>query len=125
MCMTTKENFLQLFECNNFSNQLVNNISMIKDNFTCNYFNEISIQKVIKSHNTKSLKIFHLNIRSIKKHKVILKSYLETLNCTFDLIFLTETGSANPSEIENIFQNYKLFIDPPSLKKGVREGQVY
>ena len=63
-----------------------------------------------------------MNIRSINKHKIILKSYLESLNSSFDLIFLTETGHAIHNEIEETFTNYKLFLDPPSLHKerGVR-----
>ncbi|CAL4095019.1 unnamed protein product [Meganyctiphanes norvegica] len=75
-----------------------------------------------KKHNSKSLKVFHLNIRSLNKHKLILKSYLESLNCTFDLIFLTETGNARPDEIEEIFQNYKFYIDSPIPGKGSKGG---
>ena len=52
MCMFAKEKILQKFENNDFSNQLINNISMLKDNFTCNYFNENSIHNVIDFHNT-------------------------------------------------------------------------
>ena len=122
MCMTAKEKILQMFENNDFSNQLINNLSMLKDNYTCNYFNENSFHKVIDHHNPKSLKIFHINIRSINKHKIILKSYIESLKCMFDIIFLTETGNTSINEIENIFQGYKFYLDSPILKKGSKGG---
>ena len=122
LCMSTKEKLLQLFESNNFSNQLINNFNTIKENFTCNYFNESSFQKVLNSHNSCSLKMVHTNIRSINKNKAILKLDLETLNCDFDLIFLSETGKAIPAEIEETFQNYKFFLDAPRLKRGSKGG---
>ena len=62
------------------------------------------------------------NIRSINKNKAILKLDLETLNCDFDLIFLSETGKAIPAEIEETFQNYKFFLDAPRLKRGSKGG---
>ena len=51
-----------------------------------------------------------------------MKTYLDSLNCNFDLIFLTETGNAQPSEIEEIFQNYKFYIDAPLIGKGSKGG---
>ena len=122
LCMSTKEKLLHLFESNNLSNQLINNFNTIKENFTCNYFNESSFQKVLNSHNSCSLKMVHTNIRSINKNKAILKLDLETLNCDFDLIFLSETGKAIPAEIEETFQNYKFFLDAPRLKRGSKGG---
>ena len=122
MCMSAEEKILKKFETNNFSNQLINNLSLLKDNFTCNYFNENSFHKLINHHNAKSLKIFHINIRSINKHKIILKSYLESLKCTFDIIFLTETGNTTLFEIEDTFQNYKFYLDPPIAKRGSKGG---
>ena len=120
--MSTKEKFLQLFEQNDFSNQLFNNLNVFKDNFACGYYNENTFQKVTKTHNPKSLKVFHINIRSLNKHKIILKSYIESLKYTFDIIFLTETGNAIINEIENIFVDYKLFFDAPVQKRGSKGG---
>ena len=51
-----------------------------------------------------------------------MKTYLDSLNCNFDLIFLTETGNAQPNEIEDIFQNYKFYIDTPLIGKGSKGG---
>ena len=122
ICMSTKEKYLKLFENNKLSEQIFQHFSTLQDNFTCNYFNENSFNKLLNTQNTKSLKVFHMNIRSINKHKIILKSYLESLNSSFDLIFLTETGHAIHNEIEETFTNYKLFLDPPSLHKGSKGG---
>ena len=122
LCMSTNEKLLHLFESNNFSNQLINNFNTIKENFTCNYFNESSFKKVLNSHNSCSLKMVHTNIRSINKNKAILKLDLENLNCDFDLIFLSETGNAIPAEIEETFPNYTFLLDAPRLKRGSKGG---
>merc|ERR1739842_203526 len=52
----------------------------------------------------------------------ILKSFLDSLNCNFDLIFITETGHGQPNEIEEIFKNYKFYIDAPIAGKGSKDG---
>ena len=44
------------------------------------------------------------------------------MKCDFDLIFLTETGNAIINEIEEIFQNYKCYIDAPTPGKGSKGG---
>ena len=38
------------------------------------------------------------------------------------MIFLTETGNAQPNEIEEIFPDYKFFIDAPIAGKGSKGG---
>ena len=53
---------------------------------------------------------------------MILKSFLDSLNCNFDLIFITETENAQPNEIEEIIQNYKFYIDAPIAGKGSKGG---
>ena len=121
-CMSSKQSFLKLLENNNLNNQIITQTSLLQENFNCGYKNENSFQKVIKSHNSNPLKIIHLNIRSLNKHKLILKTYLESLNCDFDLIFLSETGNANVSEIEEIFDNYTFYIDNPIQKRGSKGG---
>ena len=121
-CTNNNKNFLKLLEDNNLSKQIVSRTTNILKNFKCTYENENSFHKVVNSHNQKALKIIHLNIRSINKHKILLKTYLEDLKCTFDLIVLSETGNAKVQEIEDIFQNYKFYIDPPKTGKGSKGG---
>lgn len=117
-----KEEFLKSLEANNLSKDIIEHTSTLLENFHCSYENESSFQKLTKKHNSNSLKIFHLNIRSINKHKLLLKHYIESLNCNFDLIFLSETGNAKTEEIEEIFINYIFFIDPPKQGRGSKGG---
>ena len=121
-CLSSNTKFLEQLENNNLSNNIIRQIPTLQENFSCNYQNEHSFQNVLKKHKPKSLKIFHQNIRSLNKNKLILKTYLDSLNCNFDLILLTETGNAKPDEIEEIFQNYKLYIDAPMIGKGSKGG---
>ena len=116
------KNFLKKLEDNNLSSQIIRQTSNILKDFKCSYENESSFNKVIKSHNQKALKIIHLNIRSLNKHKLLLKTYLENLKYTFDLIVLSETGNVKVEEIENIFQNYKLYVDLPKTGRGSKGG---
>ena len=76
----------------------------------------------MKSCSQNALKLFHLNIRSINKHKLLLNTYLDSLKCNFDIIVLSETGNAKIEEIEDIFQNYKFYLDPPKTGKGSKGG---
>ena len=121
-CLSSNNKFLEQLENNNLSKNIIRQIPTLQENFSCKYQNEQSFQNVLKKHKPKSLKTFHQNIRSLNKNKLILKTYLDSLNCNFDLIFLTETGHAQPSEIEEIFQNYKFYIDAPLIGKGSKGG---
>ena len=122
MCMSNIDSFLRLLENNNLSNDIIRQASHLHYNFNCSYQNEISFKKVINNHTLNSLKVFHLNIRSLNKYKLILKSYLEDLKCNFDLIFLSETGNVIVNEIEEVFDHYKFYYDAPSQKRGSKGG---
>ena len=121
-CLSSKTKFLELLENNNLNNQFNRNSADPSKHTDCKYQNEISFQNINKVHSHNALKVFHLNIRSINKHKILLKSYIESLKCNFDLIFLTETGNASINEIEEIFHNYKFFLDEPIPGKGSKGG---
>ena len=73
---------------------------------------------MIPKHQNSSLKIFHLNIRSLNKHCHVLKAYLSCLNSNFDIILLTEIGHANKQLIEKVFTEYTLYYDLSKSKKG-------
>ena len=121
-CLTSHNKFLELLANNNLSNEIFRQLPEMKENFKCTYQTENSFQNLIKKHSSNSLKVFHQNIRSLNKNKLILKSFLDSLNCNFDLIFITETGNAQPNEIEEIFKNYKFYIDAPIAGKGSKGG---
>ena len=120
-CLSSKARFLELLENNGLKN-IFSNVFNYNDNLNCKYHNEISFQKVLKSHSPNALKVYHINIRSLNKHKIILKSYLESLKCKFDIIFLTETGNATKHEIEHFFQDYEFLIDTPKPGKSNKGG---
>ena len=89
-----------------------------KENYTCDYYNQSSLMKVINVHNENSLKTIHINIRSFETNKFKLFYYLNTLKCKFDIIFLTETGKVDTEWAESIFDGYKFVNEPPSSKVG-------
>ena len=104
-------NLLEFFENNNFSNEMYKHVNRIsKGNYTCKYYTEKSFPSVLRGHNSSSLKIFHTNIRSLQLHSFELYTYLETLNCKFDVILLTELGKPYIGFVENIFKGYTLFL---------------
>ena len=115
----SKSKLLDLFSSNGFSKQINNLIKdFAKDNYKCKYHNYSSFPKLLSEHQTKCLKAIHINLRSLELNKYKLKSYLDTLGCEFDLIFLSETGHANIASVEDIFKGYNLIYQPPFTSKG-------
>ena len=115
----SKSRLLDLFSSNGFSNQINNLINdFTKDNYKCKYHNHSSFPKLLKEHHKDCLKATHINIRSLELNKYILKAYLDTLGCEFDLIFLSETGHVNIASVEDVFKGYNLIYQPPSTAKG-------
>ena len=96
----SKNRLLDLFSSNGFSNQINNLINdFAKDNYKCKYHNHSSFPKLLREHLKECLKAMHINIRSLELNKHILKAYLDTLGCEFDLIFLSETGHVNIASV--------------------------
>ena len=118
-CLSSKEHFFKLLEDNNIKSLFSN---IFNYDFNCKYQNKNSFLNTLNSHSSTALKVFHINIRSLNKHKLILKLYFESLKCKFDIIFITETGNASKSEIEHVFQDYEFFIDTPTPGKGSKGG---
>ena len=117
--ISNTEKFLKTFENNTFTNECRRFIEgLTKDNFSCKYYNENKFNSMIPKHQNSSLKIFHLNIRSLNKHCHVLKAYLSCLNSNFDIILLTEIGHANKQLIEKVFTEYTLYYDLSKSKKG-------
>ena len=118
-CLSTSKNLIEIFKNNEFATQMKKIIdTFTKENYTCNYYNQSSLTKVINAHSKKSLKTIHINIRSFETNKFKLFYYLNTLKCKFDIFFLTETGKVNIEWVESIFKGYKFFNEPPSSKVG-------
>ena len=118
-CLSNKDKLLEIYENNSFTNEchsLIDELTM--ENFSCKYYNEDKFNSMIPKHQEKSLKVFHLNIRSLNKHCHELEAFLSCLNCKFDVILLTEIGNTNKELIEKVFDNYTLFYEKSKYKKG-------
>jgi len=112
--LTNKNKILDDLESNNFSKNMLNLVNgFSKDNYTCGYFQEESINNLAKNHLPHCLKIFHLNIVSFNKNGSNLAAYLKCLKFKFDIICLTEIRENNLGIIENEFQDYHIHIDNP------------
>ena len=62
-CLSTTENLIDFFKNNDFATQMKRMINTFtKENYTCNYYNQSSLMKVINVHNENSLKKIHINI---------------------------------------------------------------
>ena len=117
--LSNTEKFLESFENNTFTSNCRSFIEdLTNENFSCKYYNENKFNSMLPKHHENSLKIFHLNVRSINKHCHVLKAYLSCLNSNFDVILLTEIGHANKELIEKVFLDYTLFCDLSKSKKG-------
>ena len=115
----SESNILNLFHENSFAKSIkkyLENVS--KENYNCNYYNSSSFPSLLKEFDTDGFKVIHFNIRSMEKNKFQLLAFLSTLNCNFDLIFLTEMGKTNITWSESVFDGYKLIYQPPSTGKG-------
>ena len=91
--------------------------SFTTDNYKCNFYDINRFNSTFNSNND-NLKICHLNIRSINLHKHELLAYLTCLNSNFDAILLTECGNALQASIEETFQDYDFYYNPPTTQKG-------
>ena len=78
---------------NNFSRNMLKHVNgFSKNNYTCGYYQENSIQNLLKKHLPDCLKIYHHNIASFNKNGSHLSFYLKYLSINFDIICLTEIG---------------------------------
>ena len=118
-CLSNKDKLLEMYENNSFTtdcHSLIDGLTM--ESFSCKYYNEDKFNSMLPNHQEKSLKIFHLNIRSLNKHCHELEAFLSCLNCKFDVLLLTEIGNTNKELIENVFDNYNFYYEHSIYKKG-------
>ena len=119
MFETPKNALLERLKNNSFSEnmiKLVNGFS--KDNYTCSYYQEESINELSKKHSANSLKVFHNNIESFGKNSTDLIANLECLKFSFDIICLTEVRKTSIGIINMVFTDYHVFLDNPDTAKG-------
>ena len=101
--LSDKQLIIEKYSNNNFLKDMSDYInSFTSDNYLCNYYDINSFNSRHRKNEYMYPKICHLNIRSLNLHKHELAAYLDCLNCTFDIILLTECGHALKASIEDI-----------------------
>ena len=119
LTQSRKNRFIEKLESNNFSKNMTKYVNgFSKNNYTCNFFMEESLNKLIKKHKPDCLKVFHYNMESFNTNGDKLSSYLKCLNFDYDIICLTEIRTPNPAIISLEFPNYDVYLDCVSTKKG-------
>ena len=89
----------------------------LKNNYTCSYLMEESVNGLSRRHMPDCLKVFHYNVESFNTNGAKVSSYLKCLNFEYDIICLTEIRTPNPGIISMEFPNYNVFLDCTSTKK--------
>ena len=118
-CISNNEQFLNTFENNSFEAECRSfTEGLVLENFSCKYYNTNKFNSMLHKHQDSSLKIFHLNIRSLNKHCHKLKAFLSCLNCDFDIILMTEIGHIIKQLIEKVFTDYEIYYDLSKASKG-------
>ena len=116
---TEKDLLFERLANNNFSKNMLKHVNgFSKDNYTCGYFQEKSIQNLLKKHLPNCLKIIHQNVVSFNKNGTHFAFYLKYLNINFDIICLTEIGRTNLGIIDKEFPDHHIFIDHTTTAKG-------
>ena len=111
---TGKKHLIEKLENNNFSKEMIKHVNKItKDNYSCKYYDNNNINSLKNYHHKSALKVIHININSIGKHGLELKSYLEHLNINYDIIMLTETRETTVGIINMYFPNYDIYLKKP------------
>ncbi len=115
---TAHARITRLLADNKIEKYLANTEVAHKGKSTCGYFDEEQFYRT--SHDIKNkIAIFHLNIRSLRKHSLELIAFLECLKLKFDVILLSEIGRHN-DHLSNLLDGYT-FVQVPSMspKGGV------
>ena len=117
--LSEKEAIIDKFSNSSFFNDMADYVNTFtSENYLCKYYDINSFNSKYSNNEHIYPKICHLNIRSLNLHKHELAAYLDALNCTFDIILLTECGHALKASIEEVFQNYEFYMNPPTSNKG-------
>ena len=89
----------------------------------CTYMNSRQFNNLFShSSNSNCFSLFHLNIRSFKKHSVDLEEYLSTLNTSFSAIGLSETWLDTTSNDLHSIPGYHFISKPRPVRSGSGVG---
>ena len=87
----------------------------------CTYYTTEEFSNMVRNTTkAKDIKIIHQNIRSLDKHIGKFTALLDSLNCDFDLIGLSEIGQKNIENRESTINKlgYKFKFKKPEKSKG-------
>ena len=116
---TGKSQVLDKLKENNFTKSMIKHVNgFSKNNFTCNYYEEESINQLATKHMPHCLKVLHVNIESFASKGNEFSSYLKCIKPEFDVICMTETRFTSSSLINKEFPDFHIFIDNPTTAKG-------
>ena len=114
-----RETILEKYNCSKFCKEMSEYTNTFStNNYKCNYYDINSFNSTYANTNKFYPKICHLNIRSLNLHKHELIAYLNSLNCIFDIILLTECGHALQATVEEVFKDHEFYLKPPTSNKG-------
>ena len=89
--------------------------------YVSNYYDLISYNKLLETHETKKLNIIHINSRSLPKNYDNIHSFLNSLNTPPDILTLTETWLSDYNKHLYDFQGYHSYH---IIRKSRRQGGV-
>ena len=89
--LSDKQSITEKYENSSFLKDMSDYVNTFtSENYHCKYFDVESFSSKYINNKHQYLKICHINIRSLNLNKHTLYAYLESLNCTFDIISITE-----------------------------------
>ncbi len=109
-----------LLENNNITSHLSKTLPRtLQDSINCKYYNDEHFIQTVSSSPPPLLSLFHINIRSLDKHRAELQCFLASLHHKFNIIALTEIGPKNLANNAVYFKDsYKFYHQAPSTLRG-------
>ena len=121
MCefQNSKDKFLERYRNNRFNNDIIKQMrETSRINNMCDYYDEQGADYILSKHKKYSLKAYHLNLSSIDLHKYELIASLKCIQNEFNIILLTEVGKTSAEDIQLVFKDYDIFLDPAITSRG-------
>ena len=88
-------------------------------NLSCKYYDTTEFNTMVKTK-TVALSVYHHNLQSSFENFALLVSEVKSLNHTFDVIVISETGRKNLNICASLLPNYTFYYkEPPSNKGGI------
>ena len=113
---------LKISEINSDLKQLVNNLfpDVCQNDCSFGYYSSVQLNDIVNKFktNTRTLKVFHVNIRSLNCKYLKLIEFLTVCSFQFDIIVLSEIWSSNIVYMQNILVGYTFFYKISTVCKA-------